>query len=131
MSEENPYLSPEAPSELTTDGDESLDVIARKTFRAWEEMRLVYIGVMIVVTAVTCLIDPFTVLGSPRFWMVGIVGVIIANVCYFAGPLLDTYVTWVGFRVDWLRPLIFVLGTLFASCLAVVVVVGFSVAAMD
>ena len=58
-----------------------------------------------------------------RFWERSIVGAVIANICYFAGPILETYITWLGYRGRWLRIVLFVLGTLLSCTLALIVLI--------
>jgi hypothetical protein len=101
---------------------------ARNIFRQWEKLRLVYLAVL----AGVCLW-----FAGPRGLATGevagvlIKGAIAANVLYFAGPLLETYVAWVGFRPKWLRWLLFIGGTLFSVFLAIVVLLFAMYARLD
>jgi hypothetical protein len=51
-------------------------------------------------------------------------GAVIANACFFAGPIAVSYVKWIGWRPRWLTPLLFAVGTLFTMLLAAVVVLA-------
>ena len=109
----NPYTSPQADTVISSSDSENvveptLLQIAKRVFLDWEKMRLIYIGVLVAFT----LLVGFSELGNPVFWGVSIVGAIIANLCYFLGPIVDTYVSWLGFRSVALRWTMFVLGTL-------------------
>ena len=126
---EDPYAAPEiAPADQFEPGStvptrtESLNEIARSTFLAWEKRRFIYIGVLAVVSVAMGAVLPSTPVLTPLFWMTVVVGAIPANLCYFAGPIVETYVRWLGFRVSLLRPALFFAGTLFAAVLAAVVV---------
>ena len=56
------------------------------------------------------------------FWGMALAGAFFVNTCYFAGPIIETYVTWLGYRGRSLRIGLFVSGTLFASLLAAVAI---------
>jgi hypothetical protein len=118
MTTDNPYSAPVAASDdVATTPDQSLSLgqIARSTFWAWEKLRLVFIAVL---AALTLLLGS-SQWNSLDFWMIAVEGAIAVNLCYFAGPIVETYVTWLGLRGRWLRPLLFLMG-LFFSCLLVV-----------
>jgi len=133
MSTENPYSSPpiDAVAEPSVSVPSTLGGIAKSTFLAWEKLRLVYIGVLAAITLLLAVLDPSKALASPRFWMLVIEGAVIANVCYFAGPVIETYVTWLGFRGRWLRYSLFGLGTLFSCLLAFGAIASFLLPGMD
>jgi len=117
---DNPYSSPTAASgaenvvavETTT----SLATIARRIFLAWERLRILYIGLLGLLT----LIVAGTQILEPEILFLVVGGAIISNVCYFAGPIAETYITWLGFEGAWLRWLLFIGGTLMTAIVAVV-----------
>lgn len=94
----------------------SLQALARATFLAWEKLRIAYNAVLVVVTllalAATQQVD---------LWGLGVPlrGAIVANLLYFAGPAMETYVRWLGYDRTWPRWLLFLGGTALASLLAV------------
>ena len=45
-------------------------------------------------------------------------GAIVANICYFAGPIVETYVRWLGYDGKWVRWFLFVGGTSLTAVLA-------------
>ncbi len=103
----------------------SLQAIARPTFLAWEKLRPAYLVSLVVTTLVTAVLDSSAVLlGSLKFWLIVGQGAVVANLCYFVGPAVETYVNWLGWRPPWLRPVLFVLGTVLSCLLAFCVVVG-------
>ena len=87
--------------------------------RAWEKLRLVFIGVLAVPTVLIFVLvvlqspDP----RSPWFYLIqAAVGAVIANVCYLAGPAAEFYAIWAGVKNTLpLRIVLFVLGT--GTCL--------------
>lgn len=120
MKSDNPYSAPlETPHPIAADSKpgRSFGEIARATFLAWEKLRVFYVMALVVGT---CLGAAFE---FPSDWaeliLVIFAGAITANVAYFAGPIIETYVTWLGYRGTWLRKSLFVAGTLFAFMLSV------------
>lgn len=103
---------------------ESVWGIARATFLAWEKLRLVYIVTLGAATVALSFVDRPLLLYSFKFWAEVGVGAVVANLCYFAGPAIETYATWLGVRTPWIRPTLFVLGTLFTFLLAVCMVMS-------
>ena len=89
--------------------------IARTTFLAWERLRLIYISVLGVLT----LLLGWGSFGVFEYWLTVAAGAVVANVCFFAGPIVETYITWLGYQGKWLRTLLFTVGTLFTCVLAV------------
>lgn len=120
---DNPYTSPISDSgiESSSADEEPLGRIGRRVFLAWEKLRLVYIGILAAVTIAFVLPDLDNTIFAIEFWSMGIFGAIGANVCYFIGPAIETYVTWLGYRGKWLRWILFQVGTVFSSLLVSVV----------
>lgn len=91
----------------------------RAVFRAWERLRPAYVGAL----AAVFLVAASLVLGvlwlHPFFLIEWVVAAVAANVCYFAGPVLEAYLHWLGFRAAWIRMPLFLAGTLFAALLTV------------
>lgn len=114
-SEPNPFSAPIAEAadvfgDLAANGPHAtLGLIAKRVFLEWEKLRVLYNGLLIVVT----LLLGSSHLNTIEFWGAAVVGGVICNVCFFLGPIVETYVTWLGFRTRWLRWLFFVSGTLF------------------
>ncbi len=96
----------------------SLLEIAKVIFLAWEKLRIGYLAILILITLVPSLLAPRELWYSVRFWIRLAEGAVLANICYFAGPIIETYWTWLGFRGSWLRIVLFIVGTLFACLLA-------------
>lgn len=116
---ENPYASPASCERSAENGppDSSFSQIARKTFLAWEKMRVIYIAVLGVVTIgmIVGMEIPVTV----PLAVVVAANAVGANCLYFAGPAVDTYVSWLGYQEPWPRWLLFGAGTILAVLLAV------------
>jgi len=92
----------------------SLGELVRPIFLAWEKLRLVYIVILAVVT--------ISISGSQIFvfptLLVIIEGAVVANLCYFAGPIIETYLHWLGWKSSWIRWFLFSAGTLLTAFLA-------------
>ncbi len=48
---------------------------------------------------------------------------VVANVLYLAGPAVDSYIRWLGYRESWPRMAMFTVGTAFSALLAIVILV--------
>jgi hypothetical protein len=101
--------SPERGDTLTTPSVKAI-------FRAWERLRLAYNAVLVgVVVLWLCPREevPLT------FWLFLVCQAVVANLCFFAGPLSEWYVGWLGYRSQTTRWVLFSSGLLFAVLLAV------------
>ena len=107
---DNPYSSPvvELQPTLPASNPNSLSEIARATFLAWEKLRLIYIGIL----GIWTLLISGRHIASVEILSLVIVGGLISNVLYFAAPIVETYVRWLGYTGNWVRILLFVAGTL-------------------
>jgi hypothetical protein len=92
----------------------------RDVFLRWERWRIAYnlalVGLVIVLAV--------TFGGSESDWGRFVVqcvwGAIVANICYFAGPITDSYLRWLGIHYRVIAPLLFACGLVFAMGLAAV-----------
>ncbi len=118
---ENPYSTPTSGTQsLSATGEDycenpsTLASIAKPTFLAWERMRVVYIVLLGALTLI------LAVRSLARFRTLFLIaeGAIVANVCYFAGPIVETYVRWLGYDRKWVRWLLFLSGTTLVAILA-------------
>lgn len=96
--------------------------LARPTFIAWEKLRLLYVAILGALTLGLWLLYPPSDRGRALL-LIG-EGAVFANVLYFAGPMVETYVAWLGYRKRWLRPMLFVAGTALSGLLVLIVVPG-------
>ncbi len=126
MPTDNPFSAPVTESStisqdaLTDSGYSTrFGVIAKPVFLAWERLRVVYV---VVLGLLTVLITGSSLLRAEVLVTV-VQGALFANVCYLAGPLVETYVRWLGYPGSWVRWFLFVAGTLFTAG-GVLVVLG-------
>ena len=124
MSNENPYSAPisdplkSAAVEPAVVSD-SIWPVAKRTFLAWEKLRLVYNGILIFMSVAYAL--AWSSLFTIEFWLVAIFGAIVCNVCFMLGPILETYIAWLGFRTRELRLVFLTLGTLATAGVALAI----------
>ena len=116
---ENPYTATASdPLMVNFDDkktDSSLLSIARVVFLAWEKLRVVYVMVLALITLAmtgTSLFSNFGLL------LLIVVGAVISNIAFFAGPIVETYIRWLGYKKIWPRWLMFGSGTLLSAVLA-------------
>lgn len=117
----NPYAAPKFPEASDRiHGSDSDDVVDfRKIVKRWEFLRLFYnLGLATVSIVATLMIRPEAVL-IPDFIACVLLGGVIANVAYFAGPLVQGYVSTLRLWHPQFEMLIFVGGTGLNSLLAV------------
>ncbi len=112
---ENPYEANDLPTvgsanESQTAGEPILS-IARNVFLAWEKLRIGYVMILTLIT-----LSLIAVGGFPNWTLLLVIieGAVFANIAYFAGPALETYIRWLGYDKSWPRWLMFSLGTLFS-----------------
>ena len=117
---ENLYSSPTtttfADSSAPKSSEGSLLTIARTVFLAWEKLRIVYV---IILSVVTLMLTGATGFSNWQVLRLIIEGAVVANVAYFAGPTIETYIRWLGYERMWPRWLMFGSGTLLSIVLAV------------
>lgn len=119
---DNPYaspsvdISPDTTAELpSSELSKSFAAIAKPTFLAWERLRIFFVVVLGLLTLL---------LSGPNIAKIHTLvliaeGAIFANICYFAGPIVETYVRWLGYDGKWVRWFLFVGGTTLTAILAI------------
>jgi hypothetical protein len=118
---DNPYsspsndISPDTTAALPpSESSNSLAAIAKATFLAWERLRILFIVVLGLVTVLLAGRNIATL----RTLVLIAEGAIFANICYFAGPVVETYVRWLGYEGKWVRWFLFAGGTTLTAILA-------------
>ena len=87
----------------------------KQVFFAWEKLRVLYV---LALAAVTLSSIPLEAMKRLDVWIAVAILAIGANACYFAGPIAETYLCWLGQRRNIVRSALFVGGTAFAGLLA-------------
>lgn len=123
----DPYQPPESievPGTPRCDSTpEPLDTIARRVFWEWEKLRLIYVAWLVFLTLGVTFLHP-SLFKQGEYWFAVVAGAVGANAAFFAGPIVETYLTWLGVKASWLRWALFTAGMLFASFLAVVTILA-------
>ncbi|MFN7875851.1 MAG: hypothetical protein ACK5PB_11070 [Pirellula sp.] len=96
--------------------DDSLLSIARGVFLVWEKLRVIYLVILSLLTI--SLVGFSGVFDLPLVQSI-VFGAVVANVLYFAGPIVDTYIRWLGYKHSWPRWTMFVGGTLLSIVLTI------------
>lgn len=104
-----------------------LDQLARRIFVAWERLRIVYNAILAV--TVVCVVAIYFLqyrpTSIPLFGFLGIVVPVVgANLCFFAGPIVETYVAWLGLRTETLRMVLMFFGTALSMLIAIAWVIA-------
>jgi hypothetical protein len=93
---------------------QSLSNFVKPIFLKWEKLRLPY---NLILAAILLLsqggnLSTILVLAQSVMLVFWIVGAVLANLCFLAGPLVEAYLTWLGVESRWLTPGLFGLGLL-------------------
>ncbi len=125
-------LNPYQPVEDQVHAEENLphiplDQLARRIFVAWERLRIVYNAILAV--TVICVVAVYFAQYRPASLpLSGFFGIIVpvvgANLCFFAGPIVETYVAWLGLRTETLRMVLMFFGTALSMMIAVAWVIA-------
>ncbi len=107
----------------------------RQVFLQWEWLRIWYNAALVVWVLGLTAFALSSRLGSegvfspkmmaafwPRFALVCAEGAVISNLCFFLGPMAESYVHWLGKEARWLRMTLFGSGLVFTLLAAFVTV---------
>lgn len=124
---ENPFAAPvsEVAEEPQKTGNtaESGWAAFKTIFIAWEKLRFLFNFVLIfLVVAMATMLGGTKLLSSIEFWLMAIAGGIISNICFFLGPVAESYVHFLGLRLTWFRSTSFMLGLALTAAAALVAV---------
>jgi hypothetical protein len=98
--------------------------IARPIFLRWERLRIPYNLVLLAAT----LIFHGGMFCFPGAWLIVAIfaiGAALANVCFLAGPLVESYLAWLGIRSRWIPVVLFTGGLLVSIPLVLIFPFGF------
>jgi hypothetical protein len=129
----NPYRAPEstpgeedwiAPADPAMLRRERKYAAIGRVMVTWEKLRVVYnatLGLTVIAVGVTLI-----GVSSGGVWVfrVATLGAVVANVCFCAGPVVDGYLTWLGFRSPIITGVLFVAGTSLAMLLALTILLN-------
>ncbi|MCA9217816.1 MAG: hypothetical protein KDB27_32325 [Planctomycetales bacterium] len=119
LAHENPYSTPPAYSEEVRPLTYDRVALVGEVVVMWEKLRFVYIAIVgtysLIVFSVTLYLGLTTLI---MFLRIALVGGIFSNFCFCAGPLIDGYLTWFGFRSRGVTIFLFVSGLLLTMLLA-------------
>jgi hypothetical protein len=86
----------------------------REIFLRWERLRVAYNVLLGLVTAglLATLDDELLLPGMPELLATLLVGCLLANLCFTTGPLVETYLRWLGLRSRGVTTALFAVGVL-------------------
>lgn len=100
---------------------------ARAVFVRWEKLRILYnlivggVGLTALAFCTLALTDMFAKPGNASALIKPLIGALIyglaANVCYFLGPIIESYARWLGLRAPHITQALFIAGTAFSVLL--------------
>ena len=96
-----------------------LSASLKPIFCKWEKLRILYnillAGILLLTHGLAMgsqFLQPF-----PLF--VWLAGAILANFCFFAGPVTESYLSWLGLRLPWITIALFVTGVVISIPLVI------------
>ncbi len=101
---------------------ETLVETMRDVFLRWERWRLVYNLALIGLVISLAVAWGDSNSNWARFAVECVLGAVIANLCYFAGPITVAYLRWLGIYHRAIAPFLFGCGLVFTMGFAVVTV---------
>jgi hypothetical protein len=102
-----------------------MDISTRDVFRAWEKLRIPY-NLALVGVSLLIWLSLESTLGFVGPLAVGFRGALIANLLFFAGPIVEAYIRWLRPGLSGMRWVLFFAGLLFAMLLAASMMVSFT-----
>jgi len=93
-------------------------------FVGWEKLRIVYNFILTAIVLAFVIIDPLMRAWDLRYLLALVYLCFVANVLFMAGPAVEAYAAWLGFKTTALRLVLFALGTILAGLLAILVMSG-------
>jgi hypothetical protein len=96
----------------------------RRIFLRWEWLRIAYNAVLAAVVVVLIVQQHDDEIAWASLAYACAVGAVVANLCFFAGPLAEAYLHWLGARLPGVTVILFSMGTVFAAGLAAVAILS-------
>jgi hypothetical protein len=91
-------------------GGDARSHFLKPIFYKWEKLRLPYNIILAVILWLSHGISLKWQFFQPMFLSIWLAGGIGANLCFFVGPLVESYLTWLGLCRRWVTFVIFVIG---------------------
>ena len=110
--DENPFRSPDLLEEdgrLTFNQQQERSLRIGEAIVYWERLRIVY-NALLVAVSLGVLLLTFG-LGSLSNWIELVLGALLANLCFCAGPIVSAYMAWFNIRSRGFDLLMFGAGT--------------------
>lgn len=97
----------------------SLSASLKPIFSKWEKLRIPYNIILAGVLLLTHGLAMGNQFLQPFPLFVWLAGAILANFCFFAGPVTESYLSWLGLRSPWITLALFVTGVVLSIPLVI------------
>jgi hypothetical protein len=88
-----------------------ISAFAKPIFLKWEKLRILYNAILLATLLASHLpqmsVDVFF---QPLMLVIWLIGAVLANLCFFLGPAMETYIAWLGVRSIWVTAILFLVG---------------------
>jgi hypothetical protein len=81
-------------------------------FLKWEKLRILYnfiLGLVLIVSHIPYMGRDFF---HPSMLLLWLIGMVLANICFLTGPIIESYISWLGLKSSWITALLFIGGLL-------------------
>lgn len=114
---------------MTDEGHGKLKIVSdfmRPIILKWEKLRILYN----VILALILILSAGPAMGwhffHPVVLLIWLIGAVLANLCFLTGPLVESYIAWLGFRSRAVTAVLFVVGVLISIPCVLYFVVSFT-----
>ena len=90
-------------------------------FRSWEFLRIVYNAILFVLS-ILMIWDLWPKVLVIPVLMNATLAAIAANICFFLGPITESYLNWLGWKPKKLRSVLFVLGMILSATIVICII---------
>jgi len=90
----------------------TMEMNLKPFFLRWEKLRPWYNVILAAVLVVSHAPHMGVLFLEPMALLIWLIGAVLANICFLAGPLVEAYVSWLGIRSRYVMPLLFIGGVL-------------------
>ena len=108
--------------QLDVSADQTSVSTVKQVFLRWERWRVAYNLTLVGLVIALAIAWGDANSNWSRLAIECVLGAIVANLCYFAGPAADAYLRWLGVEYRAIAPCLFACGLLFTMWLATVTV---------
>ncbi len=124
---DNPYSAPTVEEETHKLPHKQVGVDFSVIILRWERLRIYYNAILAIWVILLAIVFVPQHAGEARFWIAVLTGAVIANACYFAGPLIEGYGMFFRKWNSVCTAILFLAGLAFCAVLAAGCVVSYPI----